>query len=121
VNHFRNTFDQVLLRPEVLACYHKDRLIVPDRVGERRIMGPGGDTDVNLTLTVPSLNDCRYRILSYEQPIELYPGKSRTVEEPARIITIREEAQFVAEVGGILSSPRVKNILTSLLAQAVEA
>jgi hypothetical protein len=49
VNHFWNTFDQVLLRPELLSCYHSDRLIVPDRMGERLIIGKSGEE--------PSLSD----------------------------------------------------------------
>lgn len=43
VNHFWNTFDQVLLRPELLPCYDPAGLIVPTRVADRDILPqPGG-------------------------------------------------------------------------------
>ena len=40
VNHFWNTFDQVLLRPGLLPCYDPARLVIPDQVGGRPILRP---------------------------------------------------------------------------------
>jgi hypothetical protein len=49
VNHFWNTFDQVLLRPGLLPCYDPARLLIIDRVGKRPILHLGGG--------VPDLSD----------------------------------------------------------------
>ena len=38
VNHFWNTFDQVLLRPGLLPCYSPESLVIPERVGDRPIL-----------------------------------------------------------------------------------
>jgi len=43
VSHFWNTFDQVLLRPGLLACYDRDGLVVPTHVGDRSILHHGAD------------------------------------------------------------------------------
>jgi exonuclease III len=45
VNHFWNTFDQVLLRPGLLPFFDPARLRVLDQVGERSIMSNGRGTD----------------------------------------------------------------------------
>jgi hypothetical protein len=71
---------------------------------------------LKLEISVPALNDYRYRILSYAQPIELYPGVFLDYNE-----TVSDEAEFVNAIREILSSNRVKNVLTSLLAQVREA
>jgi endonuclease/exonuclease/phosphatase family metal-dependent hydrolase len=42
VNHFWNTFDQVLLRPGLLPCYDPAYLVIPDHVGSRPILKPDG-------------------------------------------------------------------------------
>jgi hypothetical protein len=91
-------------------------------VGSVETRTDNGTLDVHLTLIVPALNDYRHRILTYKQPIDLYPGHLvASGQEMARFIEISDENQFVSEVKGILSSDRTKNILTSLLAQVVEA
>jgi hypothetical protein len=41
VNHFWNTFDQVLLRPGLLPFYDPERLVVPELVGGRPIIHLG--------------------------------------------------------------------------------
>ena len=53
VNHFWNTFDQVLLRPGLLSCYDPGRLVVPDRVGERPILASGRGSGSGLSDHLP--------------------------------------------------------------------
>jgi len=78
-----------------------------------------GNLSVQLEATVPALNDYRVRILNYEQPIGLYPGRlsgtGMTVYE-----TIDNEDDFVIVVKKVLSSQAIKNILTSLMSQVGE-
>ncbi len=53
VNHFWNTFDQVLLRPGLLACYDPARLVVPTQAGDRTILRQvGGVGDLSDHLPV---------------------------------------------------------------------
>jgi hypothetical protein len=42
VNHFWNTFDQVLLRPDVLSCYDPAGLVVPTHAADQVILLLGG-------------------------------------------------------------------------------
>jgi hypothetical protein len=76
------------------------------------------DIEITLEISVPSLNDYRYRILTYRQPIELYPGIIFVSGPPRKV---DDEAEFVEYVKMILSSDRIRNALASLLSQAVAA
>jgi exonuclease III len=42
VNHFWNTYDQVLLRPDLLPCYDPAGVVVPTKVAEQVILRQGG-------------------------------------------------------------------------------
>ena len=84
-----------------------------------------GNIKIKLDISVPALNDYRYRILSYDQPLlELYPGRLYPSPEPnvgeGSYKPIGDEAAFVSSVKAILSSERVKRSLAALLAQAKE-
>jgi hypothetical protein len=72
---------------------------------------------ITLDISVPALNDYRYRILNYRQPIEIYPGLMYSGDAPSHI---KNEDAFIECVKEILSSDRMKNALTSLLSQAAE-
>ena len=56
VNHFWNTFDQVLLRPGLLPYFNSARLRVLDQVGERSILSVGRGT-VGLSDHLPLVLD----------------------------------------------------------------
>ena len=73
---------------------------------------------IYLDIRVPSLNDYRYRVLTYFQPLELYPGYIRAADDEREI---RDEAQFIEALKSILSSSRVKGVLRALMAQAADA
>ena len=77
----------------------------------------GGSLRLNLDVSVPSLNSYRYRILTYTQPIELYPG---LLSYGRAVTKVGDEAEFEKEMKAILSSVQVKQILTSLLSQAAD-
>jgi hypothetical protein len=77
------------------------------------------DLEIQLEVSVPALNDYRYRLVTYSQPIELYPGWLTVLSEPSR--TVADETTFVSQIKRALSSERVKNILTSLLSQVIVA
>lgn len=77
-----------------------------------------GEDELALTLTisVPSLNDYRFHLLTYFQPVHLYPGHFEDSSE-----TATDEIAFIKIVKATLSSTRVQNVLASLLSQAVDA
>ena len=81
--------------------------------------GKGYVLVIRLDVSVPALNDYRYRILTYEQPIDLYPGilygPDDSISNPVN------ESDFTSAIKEALSSPRVKNVLTSLLSQVTAA
>ena len=81
--------------------------------------GKGYVLVIRLEVSVPALNDYRYRILTYEQPIDLYPGilygPDDSISYPVN------ESDFTSAIKEALSSPRVKNVLTSLLSQVTAA
>ena len=89
-----------------------------------------GNISISLEISVPALNDYRYRILSYHQPLELYPGlltpllqetsphaKTNSLLQYAQSPNIPDEATFISAVKEIISSARVRRVLTALLAQ----
>jgi hypothetical protein len=78
----------------------------------------GPRMDVQLDLSVPALNDYRYRVLSYRQPIELYPG-FLIIDE--RYQKIADEKAFVEGIKEVLSSSEMAHIVGALLAQANQA
>ncbi len=84
-------------------------------VGEAATKSEGDKLVVSLDVVVPGLNDYRYRVLTYRQPLEMYPGHFRDSGDVMQIIG--NETSFVEAVKGALSSQKVKNVLTSLLAQ----
>jgi hypothetical protein len=108
-----------ILREQAAALTEQTKGVIVGSVDTR---AEAGKLYVILNLTVPALNDYRYRVLTYEQPIELYPGRlAVSAAETTMWVSIGDEGRFVAEIRRVLSSEKVKNILTSLLAQAVEA
>jgi hypothetical protein len=86
-------------------------------VGVVETKSEGDDLRIALEIAVPALNDYRYRILSYHQPVELYPGWLDAIS----LTQIPNEQDFINAVRDTLSSPRTRNVLTSLLAQVTEA
>ena len=87
-------------------------------VGEATANPEGERIVVSLDIIAPGLNDYRYRVMRYEQPPEMYPGTLRMGGDGD---IISDESDFMASIKKILSSEKMKNVLTSLLAQVTEA
>jgi hypothetical protein len=79
-----------------------------------------GNLVINLDIVVPGLNDYRARILSYQQPISLYPGRLSGMGVLGTDLVNTEE-QFLGSVRKVLSSQHIKNVLTSLISQVAES
>ena len=83
-----------------------------------------GDLTINLEVSVPALNGYRYRIISYRQPVELYPGTfsgdpiAKIAISNGRVI---DEEQFITYIKVVLSSERIRRVLGTLLSQAKDA
>lgn len=80
---------------------------------------PDGNLLIQLGVTVPALNDYRVRILSYQQPIGLYPGRLSGMGIVV-FEAVDNEDDFVVVVKRVLSSQAIKNVLTSLMSQVGE-
>jgi hypothetical protein len=78
-----------------------------------------GNLEIHLEVSVPALNDYRYRLVTYSQPIELYPGLLTVLN--GIVGRVPNEADFILQIKRALSSEKVKNILTSLLSQVTVA
>ena len=72
---------------------------------------------ISLSIQVPSLNDYTYRLLTYTQPITMYPGRLIFALKP-QFIEVEDEHEFLEALKDLLSSEEVKRVLTSLLVQA---
>jgi hypothetical protein len=79
-----------------------------------------GNLVINLDIVVPGLNDYRARILSYQQPISLYPGRLSGMGVLGTDLVNTEE-QFLGSVRKVLSSQHIKNVPTSLISQVAES
>jgi hypothetical protein len=84
-------------------------------VGEAAAKQDGDDLVVVLDVVVPGLNDYRYRVLRYRQPLEMYPGDFWALGTHKG--NIPDEPKFIEAVKESLSSDKAKNVLISLLAQ----
>ena len=69
-----------------------------------------------LTLVVPSLDDYRYLLLSLTHDIELYPVRVESLANDVQIDVASEE-QLNEVLQKLLSAPKTKNIISSLLGQ----
>lgn len=85
-------------------------------VAEARNTGPR--LILQLDLTVPALNDYRYSVLRYSQPIEMYPG---TLFAGDRGVQVGDEQSFIEGVKAVLSSSEMTKVLASLLVQVNDA
>lgn len=77
----------------------------------------GADLNLIMEISVPALNDYRIRVLSYKQPVAMYPGRMMIREQG---YAIEDEAAFVDLLRRTLASDWTRNVLSSLLSQASE-
>ena len=73
-------------------------------------------------IIAPSLDDYSYRVLSIGYPVFMYPLQifEEVTGAVARVRECRDEESFVQALGEILSHPRIKRVVTSLLVQSRE-
>jgi hypothetical protein len=106
-----------ILREQAAALTEQTKGTLVGMVEARQ--GTGETLEVSLEVLVPALNDYRYRLLTYSQPVELYPGRLSVRHDAIRLVG--NEAAFVSSIKSVLSSEKVRNILTSLLSQVIAA
>jgi hypothetical protein len=101
-----------ILREQASALTEQTRGVL---VGEAVAKQDGDDLVVWLDVVVPGLNEYRYRVLRYRQPLEMYPGDFWALGSHKG--SIADEPKFIEAVKEALSSDKAKNVLTSLLTQ----
>jgi hypothetical protein len=74
---------------------------------------------IELSIQVPALNNYKLRLLSYHQPMAMYPGGLSTVSGDS--IDVGNEEEFERSLKEILSSDKVSGLVGSLLSQATAA
>lgn len=84
---------------------------------QRTISQDGTNIVLKLKISVPSLGNYEYHVLTYEQPIEMYPG-NLIYNVKGRSIYITDETQFIETLREILGSEEVGRIISSLQTQA---
>lgn len=92
-------------------------------VGEVRAVSTASPTDegldIEFSVLVPSLNNFRYRLLVYRQPVTLYPGVL-WVRVSGDWPDIPNEEALIDVLRKVLASSDVVKVVRALLAQARE-
>ncbi len=79
-----------------------------------------GYLDLTLIIRVPSLNNYSYSVLTYTQPITLFPGTMRS-NAFATSRTVKSEEEFMFNLKEALQSPAITMAVKGLLAQAASS
>jgi hypothetical protein len=95
-------------------------------VGSVEAAAYGDGLKINLSVEVPALNNYRYHVLTYTQPITMYPGRlaSQMPVPSGKTFSVRlgtevkDEQEFIDALRQLLASEEVKQLLSSLLVQA---
>ena len=74
---------------------------------------------LQMYIVVPALANYKFHVLSYTQPIYLYPGQVITPILNQNI-NVANEAQFIENLKRILSSSQMQRVIAGLIAQATE-
>lgn len=77
------------------------------------------DTELYITLSiiVPALNNYRFDVLTYNQPITMFPGTLHSAVGN-KGYRINNEQEFDARLQSILASTEVSGVVAALIAQA---
>jgi hypothetical protein len=78
------------------------------------------DLAIRLDIEVPALSNYRYGLLTYWQPVTLYPG-GLEFSPDEQFTDIADEQQFLLELKRALASLKARNLIGSLLSQAKAA
>lgn len=73
--------------------------------------------NIELIIKVPALGGYQYTVLTYEQPITIYPGR---IYSPAlnSIYRINDDAAFISALKDVIQSPQISQVVKGLLSQA---
>ncbi|NEQ97621.1 MAG: hypothetical protein F6K30_13025 [Cyanothece sp. SIO2G6] len=102
---------------DILTAETKGKL-----VGELSSTFPNGKNfSVMLRIKVPSLQNYIFGVLKIEYPIDLYPLKivNHTLNELVSV-TCNNDKEYEHELGTILRSDRVKQVISALLSEVIE-
>ncbi len=109
-----------ILREQAAALGPKTRNLVVAEVNtsarDRSFKSRKKDFVHELTLVVPSLDDYRYLLFSLSHDVELYPVHVEYLANDVEIDVASEE-ELNEVLQDVLSSPKTKNIISSLLGQ----
>jgi hypothetical protein len=78
-----------------------------------------GDSQLYITLNiiVPALNNYRFEVLTYSQPITMFPGTLHSAAGNSGH-RINNEQEFDSHLKSILASPEISAVVAALIAQA---
>jgi hypothetical protein len=88
--------------------------------GEVSTRPAGSNIELALRIKVPALENYTVTVLTYSQPVTIYPGLLSSLARVASLVEVGNQAEFVKYVTTILSSEQVQNVLAALLSQATE-
>jgi len=74
-----------------------------------------GDIVHKMNVSVPTLNNYKYNLLTISHKLSLYP---LTIHHPVKGVGVTDEQKFEMELGRIFKSKPVRNALEALLLQA---
>lgn len=108
-----------ILREQAMLLTQKTDGLVEGRVW---LLSTQAVFELELRMIVPLLDWYPYSLLTVSYPSNLYPATLRVsaIQELAEPRVCTDEAQFLQELGQILSHPAVKKVIVSLVAQARE-
>jgi hypothetical protein len=88
--------------------------------GEVQTFAADNFLHITLSIVVPALDNYSVQLLTYQQPIQMYPGTLRLLIGERRAI-VRSLAQFNQLLKIFLASDVVKRAVSSLLVQATSS
>src|ERR1700679_197947 len=100
-----------ILREQASALTEETKASLVGKVTNYTVAGRAG-VEIKLELAVPAVNGYRYRVLSYRQPAELYPGVIEDADGRER--PVADESDFIAGVEAVLASGKIARVLSAL-------
>lgn len=115
-----------ILREQAAALTEQTKGVLVGEVDVTR--DDNGDLRIRMDVVSPALNNYRYRILSYKQPISMYPGTLfaevmavNKLQPKDAIKIVDNESDFISDIKIVLSSEKTKEVLAALIAQSRDA
>lgn len=80
-------------------------------------VSPSGRFRVELDIMVPTLNNYRYTVVTIRHGLKIYPINI-TDNTNSLVFECKDEEQFLSKLEPILSSPGIKRVISTLIAQS---